>query len=176
MNEDELVARIRQRAADQDMRTTMNPRTPVFAPASLKVVREIELEMGFKLPPLLVRLYVDVGNGGFGPGYGLYGVKGGHVNNVQNLTLETLYLSNREYTWPEQLVDVCDWGCTMASLIDCSKPEGEMVFMGDSSPVFMPEGITFAQWMEDWVNGVDLWKRVYPQYQKRDRPSLPGAF
>jgi hypothetical protein len=176
VTEDELIAKIKLRAADPELRVTMFPADQMFPPAGLETVRAAEVEIGFKLPNLLVRLYVEVGNGGFGPGYGIYGIKGGHADDIQDLTLENLYLSDREYEWPERIVNICDWGCTMGSLIDCSTPEGQMVYMGDGSPVFMPEGITFAQWMEDWVNGVDLFDRVYKRYQKHDRPSLPDAY
>jgi hypothetical protein len=47
--------------------------------------------MGFSLPPLLGRLWVEVANGGFGPGYGLLGLNGGCAADVVNLTLPDLY-------------------------------------------------------------------------------------
>ena len=118
--------------------------------------------MGFALPPLLERLYFEVGNGGLGPGYGLYGLSGGFAEDLQGLTLPDLYLTDTDYDGlPKKLVSICDWGCTMGSAIDCSIPEGEMIFIGAPIEVFLPEGITFARWMEDWVNGVDLFSRAH---------------
>jgi hypothetical protein len=38
---------------------------------SSQAVAEAESELGFALPPLLTRLYREVANGGFGPGYKL---------------------------------------------------------------------------------------------------------
>jgi len=49
----------------------------------------------------------------------------------------------------------------MGSAIDCSTPEGETIFIGAPVEVFLPEGITFARWMEDWVNGVDLFSLAH---------------
>jgi hypothetical protein len=124
--------------------------------------------MGFALPPLLRRLYLEVGNGGFGPGFGLYGVTGGFADDQQDLTLPDLYLNETDYDlWPKKLVSICDWGCTMGSAIDCSSLEGQMVFVGGPGELFRPEGITFFQWMEDWVNSVDLFSRAYDRAEKQ---------
>ena len=51
------------------------------------------------------------------------------------------------------------------SAIDCSTPEGEVADLPEnvisdmqwngSDP--LRKGMTFAQWIEDWVDGVDLW-------------------
>jgi hypothetical protein len=177
MEADELIARIKERSNNPRFRNSMAGRAmSLYPPVDLESVREAERQMGFRLPPLLERIYVEIGNGGFGPGFGLYGVAGGYAEDLQGLTLPELYLSEIEYHWPEKLVSICDWGCTMGSAIDCSSPEGEIVFLGDSSPVCMPEGITFTAWLEDWVNGVDLFERVYRRYQKRDRPALRPPF
>jgi hypothetical protein len=60
----------------------------------------------------------------------------------------------------DQLLMICDWGCCNGSGIDCSTPSGEIVFFRDDGAEIR-EGKTFRQWMEDWVDGVDLWERVY---------------
>jgi len=52
--------------------------------------------MGFALPPLLERLYSEVGNGGFGPGYELCGLSGGFAEDLQGLTLPDLYLTDTD--------------------------------------------------------------------------------
>ena len=66
-------------AADVRARVTGAPRrargrvgrVPAAAlPASLEAVKECEALVGHRLPPLLRRPYLEVGNGGFGPGYG----------------------------------------------------------------------------------------------------------
>ena len=48
-----------------------------FPPATRRQIRETERKLGFPLPPLLRLLYERVGNGGFGPCYGIVGGVGG---------------------------------------------------------------------------------------------------
>lgn len=57
-----------------------------FAPATEEQLRESEQTLGYALPPLLRLLYLQIANGGFGPGYGLFGVSGGFPfgNNWSN--------------------------------------------------------------------------------------------
>jgi hypothetical protein len=61
---------------------------------------------------------------------------------------------------PPRRIVVCDWGCCNGSAIDCTSPEGEMVFIRDDG-ADIHEGISFRQWMTDWASGVDLWERAY---------------
>jgi len=59
MTDDEIIsaARVQQRLTGR-----IRPE-----PASLEQVEEAELKIGYPLPPLLRRLYLEVANGGFGP-------------------------------------------------------------------------------------------------------------
>ena len=176
MADEDLISRIRDRANDSkrqnSSRAPTRDRTLLpCPPATLESLRQAEEQMGFALPPLLERLYLEVGNGGFGPGFGLYGISGGFAEDLQGLTLPDLYISETGYDgWPNKLVSICDWGCTMGCAIDCSAPKGEMVFVGGPGELFQSEGITFAQWMEDWVNGVDLFTRAHDRRTPRLAP------
>jgi hypothetical protein len=174
MTEEDLIRRIKLRANDPRSQNSMLANSAAkgrllsdvglnLCPvATLESLREAEMPMGFALPPLLRCLYLEVGNGGFGPGYGLYGVSGGFEDDQQGMTLPDLYLSDADYdAWPKKLVSICDWGCTMGSAIDCSSLDGRMFFVGGRGGMFRAEGITFVQWMEDWVDGVDLFSRAY---------------
>ena len=73
-----LIERIRERVADPlravDAAAWVRPMPAVAPPASPEEVAAAEASLGFELPPLLRRLYLEVGNGGFGPAYGLEGV------------------------------------------------------------------------------------------------------
>jgi hypothetical protein len=57
--------------------------------------------------------------------------------------------------WPHKLVRICDWGCLAESAVDCSTLEGEVVDLIDGWER-RPRGVTFARWMEQWVNGEEL--------------------
>ncbi len=70
------------------------------------------------------------------------------------------YLAGQAYDPSKRLITICDWGCCNGSAIDCSTAEGNIIFMRDKR-VNVDEEISFFQWMKDWANGIDLWKRTY---------------
>lgn len=55
------------------------PPAPVATYASIAAD---EQTLCFRLPALLKRMYVEVGNGGWGPGYGLLGLTGGAKDDL----------------------------------------------------------------------------------------------
>jgi hypothetical protein len=99
-----MVERIRAHIQDPKLTTSANAFAPrrhdLYPPTTLTVVEAAEAKMGFRLPPLLRELYTQVGNGGFGPGYGIFGLEGGYieqdiVNNFQGGTLVEWYFAFR---------------------------------------------------------------------------------
>src|SRR5262245_42878043 len=92
--------------------------------ATLEVVRGAEEKLGFALPPLLRRAYLEIANGGFGPGYGIMGVGDGFTDDLEH-TVVDLYLSYRQrdpedptWQWPHGLLPICHWGCVVYSAVD----------------------------------------------------------
>src|SRR4030042_1292267 len=81
-----IIDQIRLRIQDPERITTMNQFLPgqqkIYPPTSNFVVEATEKELSFKLPPLLAQLYTQVANGGFGPGYGIYGLEGGYGDPI----------------------------------------------------------------------------------------------
>jgi hypothetical protein len=110
-------------------------------------------------------MYLEIGNGGFGPAYGLYGLRGGLTSEladdqpIPELYLQLTELEAGEYSWPKRWLPICDWGCCIESVIDCSTGLGRMIFIMDGINKY-DEEITFAQWMADWAKGIDLWKKA----------------
>ncbi len=107
---DDLLALIRERA-DRGA-----PGRFAFEPASAEAIEEAEKSLDFALPPILRRVLLEIGNGGFGPGHGLLGVSGGatdeHGNSLVDL-YDGLSATNPEdpvWSWPEHLVPICPWG------------------------------------------------------------------
>ena len=81
-----LIERVRIRIQDPKRATTLNQywtgQRTAFPPTTLLVVKATENELGFQLPPLLAQFYTQVANGGFGPGYGIFGLEGGYADPI----------------------------------------------------------------------------------------------
>jgi hypothetical protein len=131
--------------------------------------------LGFSIPPLLKAVYLEVGNGGFGPGYGLIGMTGGQPDDRGNVSPE-LYLQFREpypeeqsWDWPLALLPICHWGCGILSCIRCDAPDFPMVIFDPNvhddakswKDAFFDEAASLEGWLEDWASGVNLWDRAY---------------
>jgi hypothetical protein len=71
---------------------------PLPPPVNRQAVTAAEDRLGFALPSLLARLWAEVANGGFGPGYGLFGLEGGHVDDASRQPLpDLLYRCHRGF-------------------------------------------------------------------------------
>jgi hypothetical protein len=64
-------------------------------PADPELIASDEKCLGFLLPPLLKRIYSEIGNGGFGPGYGLIGLTNG-VPDDTGKTAPDIYAQFRD--------------------------------------------------------------------------------
>lgn len=135
----------------------LTERLPPLEKASAGVLSEAERILGRPLPALLRRLYSEVGNGGFGPGYGVLGVFGGHRDDAGHdaISLHQSWELPRPFLLP-----ICHWGCGIYSFIDLSTPAGAM-WAYDPNPVphdqldnaLVPQQKTFATWLEQWTIG-----------------------
>ncbi len=141
-------------------RATALPDPEMPPPATAEAVNSAEAAIGFPFPPLLRRFWIEVANGGFGPGYGLFGIEGGFFEDSSGLTIVELYREDvHPRLWPKKLVRLCDWGGDNFSAIDCATPEGEVVDQPETDNYpRRRKGMTFSEWMEAWIGGVDLWR------------------
>ena len=140
-------------------------RLPPLTPVSPAAVQEAENLLGHRLPSLLRRLYLEVGNGGFGPGYGILGVRGGHGDDYGHTAVD-LHQQARSEAWPAWssmpagLLPICHWGCGIYSLIDCADHQARM-WAWDPNPApdddlgkaLFPQAIGFREWLAQWVSG-----------------------
>lgn len=149
---DKLLAGIRARIVDPsrriDMDTVHSP--PLYVTASHDAVDAAERELGFPVVGLLRRLYTEVANGGFGPGAGILGVDGGHVDECGR-HMSALYAELRKQWWPEGLVPLCDWG---GGAWGCVDGHSRIVTMDEQGPT--GTSYTLHTWMEAWILDVDL--------------------
>src|SRR5690606_16538036 len=107
-----LTERLRSGRPPSDMAHHFAREAGPYPPASVKKIAAAEAELGFALPTLLREIYLRIGNGGFGPGYGLLGITGGATDD-RGRSLEQVYaefrktLSGLPSPWPERLLPIC---------------------------------------------------------------------
>lgn len=171
----DLIHRLRQRlAADPFSRDIMGNRFRASPPASPAAVARAEIALGFALPATLRAIYLDVANGGFGPGYGVMGVEGGFTDD-RKMTVVDRYRaflapdpSDPEWQWQATWLPFCHWGCGIYSVVDME--ERSPVFFIDPgskdlgapmSSVVLPHKDTLDAWLDDWMKGRDLWAEVW---------------
>ncbi len=143
--------------------------SPPQPPASQELVDDAEHELGYPLPPLLRRLYLEVANGGFGPGYGILGLRGGHGVAPTGTAID-LYRRFREGEQPPpaSLFPVCDWGCAIASFVDCSDSGAAMWgldpnLVDDNAHALFRQEMGLAEWLQLWIEG-----RLYQPWVLQD--------
>lgn len=126
---------------------------PPLPTATPEAIFEAENVIGYPLPRLLRRLYLEAGNGGFGPGRGILGVRGGVPDNDWE-DLVQLHLASQadpESLWSPWLIGIYDWGCAVWSLIDCRDPAGCMVsWVGDDQTLRYHDQV-LSEWLALWL-------------------------
>src|SRR5688572_31077555 len=109
-----LIEAVRRRATDPARATDDGDdvTAKLFPVALASQVAEAERALGFELPEVLKALYLQVGNGGYGPGYGLVGVAGGATDDTGKNVVE-LYQAyatpdpgDPHWRWPARLLPV----------------------------------------------------------------------
>jgi hypothetical protein len=165
----DLASRVRNRAlelaaAGEDDLGASSLR---FRALSARKIDAAQRALGLTLPESLREMYTDVGNGGFGPDYGLIGLVGGARNEDGNDVVgqyrmyQTPDPDDAEWSWPSGLLPVVNLGCAMYYCVDATSPEGKVIWFEPAliepgtSPAraFIPLGRTFASLMEGWVAG-----------------------
>jgi hypothetical protein len=153
-----VAARARIAASRTDATDVVIPE--IGPPASWDQLERCQASLGFHLPKLLRRLYTEVGNGGFGPGYGLLPVPNGPA--MEPGTLIDLYQQCTTPTgldtweWPTGLLPVCDWGCLIRSCVYAVSPQHELFTSTEYGVHRTPW--TLTTWLADWASNVDLWQ------------------
>src|SRR5690348_4575389 len=180
--DDQLIGQLKQA-----MKTGVYPaheyswRAPVVSPpVSHAEIAEAEARLGFALSPFLPRLYCEVGNGGFGPGYGLFPLDSGS-SDLDSIV--TAYAAMRAMTqqeidenwadeddkpslWPARILMVCDWGCNIYSLVNCSSSDLQVLRMDSNASVseWAVESPSVQEWLATWLAGEPLfhlhWERA----------------
>jgi hypothetical protein len=152
----DLVAKADRIAADMStpVETSLPPRA---TPAALD---QVEADLGFPLPTLLRRVYLEVADGGFGPGGGLMRIADAASAYARLRTGAEL---PRGMTWPERLLPIrevdpgfdCVDASSAAGRIVAWDPEdlrefsGEKTWNGSISEI----APSVEAWLDEWVGG-----------------------
>ena len=163
---DTLLGELRQRIQDHRRRTDFSERieTALYPPALAQDVREAERILAFKLVLLHFRLYTEVGNGGFGPGYGILGVGNGYVDAdgrslVDAHTFVSLIERQSGRVWPAGMLPLCAWGSAVWSCIDCKSKEGAIWTQHEAGLTRTRHSL--QSWLEAWMAGTSLWEEMF---------------
>jgi len=165
MDSDLLINRIQERAHDPEQAVDMVSEMARVAnpPVTRQLLKQAESALGFALSGFLRQLYLRVGNGGFGPGYGLIALRG--EPTLYGLDLIDLYLKLVNdppppplNPWPRPYLMIADWGCNIVSVLNMQ--DGSVLrFNGDDhhddadpwESVMLPEAPSLDDWFEDWL-------------------------
>lgn len=164
----DLIERIRARVPGIDLHREVPPPPPT-PPFDLASRPGVETHLGFVLPDILVQIYHQIGNGGFGPGYGLMGLSGDGFTDDLGHTADALYASFRSdvsdddpFEWPEGLLPVCHFGCAIYHCIEADSEEiiiwDPNLWDGESSvaTALFPTGLRVNEWLARWSTGEPL--------------------
>ena len=161
-------------------------------PATEAQVATAEERLGFRLPDLLRQVYQEVGNGGFGPGRGLFGLPPARADTPESVVGRYTRLRQARATspWPAGLIPICEWGSGIASCLDCTRPEATVVRLDPNMPkgdvaqrvprsrhydragqvgdACWVEAASLAAWLEAWVDGKRLFYLGYGEPDSED--------
>jgi hypothetical protein len=164
MDNQELIRRIQQRAHDPQQAIDMAEVRADVAnpPVTAEQLEAAETALGFRLPEFMRQLYLQVGNGGFGPGYGLLEL--GDESTDDERTVVGFFVKivinvppPPYRPWPKQFLFIADWGCGIWSLLNWQdgrvyRFNGDM-YDADNQPwesEIVPEAPSLEAWFEDW--------------------------
>jgi hypothetical protein len=179
---DRLLAQLARRARDPKRAVDTAADTPSRRRAARRPLGEAtlvkaEARIGRRLAPFLRALYRQVGNGGFGPSYGLLGLVGG-ARDEDDGDAVTLYERHRAdlatdplWRWPEYHLPLVQLGCGMFLCADATSDDSPIIWFEpnpheDGKPwddAFYPMDITLRRLLEGWVGRGygDIFRRAW---------------
>jgi hypothetical protein len=130
-----------------------------LARATAKNIADTEASFGFPLPELLKSIYLNIGDGGFGPDKFGEMISLCHADDPQRTLLATYegMKAGAEYferKWPEGLLPFCFWGCTIYSCVDCRDARLGVYRCEDCNPI--RQAFDLQGFVQSWLEGADL--------------------
>lgn len=159
-------------------------------PVDTAAVARAEAILGFPLPALLAALYLRIGDGGFGPEYGLLPLLDGAASGEPAAVPQ--YLANQksgrkdpDWPWPEGVLPISHWGCGMYACVDCRHPDGTVLFFEPNADevdhAWYIDAPDLATWLRTWLDGAGWYEEstddmdMAPWPEFRIRTAAPRA-
>lgn len=124
-------------------------------PLETEQIREAEGLLGFRLPLLMKRLYSEVADGFWGPGYGLPPLLTGISDIGVNSIVEDKIVKD-ELGWPSDLIFLCSWGCCFDAYVDYTNPDLPVIYE-DEGPngdyLRWSSGYSLDKFFQAWLDG-----------------------
>lgn len=160
-----LLARVENPLRAVDSAAWVVPMPRVAPPATEAEIDAAEMELGFPIPNLLREAFMKVGNGGFGPHYGLEGVPTIPPNA---LTSDIVKLYQRyscepspesaPHVWPCGLVPIVSAGCLKIECADFSRtPHAVYLYDGNDCDLQRPAFESMRRICASIEKRLELW-------------------
>jgi len=169
-----LIKRILARVAGNRPNDEPGMWLAVQPPVGTADLKAAEKQLGFPLPDLLRQLYLEVGNGGFGPVFGLVPLSRQSLGDdppvEAEVDLVTDYLriqqcyADAPQHWPRGLVPTFYCGATVLEFVDCNT--GRMTWFDEGTegladllndPARWPPRLTLEDRLKAWLSGRRVW-------------------
>ena len=175
-----LWKKINDAAAADEMAKELKP----IEPLDEKAVARVEKSLGRKLPLQLRQLYLEIGDGGFGPFSGLRRLSN-WAKDYSKLRADTPKERGRD--WPEGLLPIvymngkriCVDAASGAVVLWTKPPKkvSEKKWLAS----FIPQSPSVGEWLERWVDtptqaedGPDRVHQIEDEHGQDDRREAPG--
>jgi len=177
-DDDVLLERLHALAWGADGASASPGRLPEkpFPPLTPAEVEGAEHELGYRLPPLLRRVYTEIGDGGFGPEGGLASLTPRRIPHwyiPDWPCATTIHVRRTEWAPPASWLFLTGGGCTMewyVSLIAVDHPvllwdaDGWEPHRGqDPHDGLRCAAPSLRQWLWTWANGGNVWDGALTQ-------------
>ncbi|MET7598904.1 SMI1/KNR4 family protein [Streptomyces sp. NPDC004082] len=181
---EQLLARVARQA--RDTRPWGWPSLP--EPVDPSVIARAESALGFPLPALLAALYLRIGDGGFGPEYGLLPLldsapSGEPAAVPQYAANRAEGLKDPDWPWPEGVLPISHWGCGMYACVDCRDPDGTVLFFEPNADraddAWYVDAASLKDWLHAWLDGTGWYEESndgadlppWPDFRSRTAPT-----
>ncbi|MFI1396249.1 SMI1/KNR4 family protein [Streptomyces sp. NPDC020681] len=138
-------------------------------PVSGETIARAEAALGFALPSLLASLYSRIGDGGFGPEYGLLPLLEGPPRGERPAVVQ--YLANRkdgeqdpDWAWPAGVLPISHWGCGMYACVDARSENGTVLLFepnaDEADHAWYVDAPSLADWLRGWLDGTGWYEEA----------------